>query len=59
MCFSEINPCEFSNGGCAHKCHYDQDTVHCTCNEGFYLLEDGKSCEGTIFPFLFFPAEML
>lgn len=40
----EQSSCEIDNGGCAHLCEQDADTVRCACKEGFRLHEDGFSC---------------
>ena len=41
----ELNPCK-KNHGCEHNCVLEQNTYHCTCNDGFNLSSDGKSCTG-------------
>lgn len=41
-----VNSCETNNGGCSHVCHHTSSGPVCTCNFGFRLEEDQKSCTG-------------
>lgn len=41
-----VNSCETNNGGCSHMCHHTSSGPVCTCNFGFRLEEDQKSCTG-------------
>ncbi len=43
---SDINECSVSNGQCDHTCHNTNGSYHCTCNEGYLLLEDMRGCTG-------------
>lgn len=39
-----VKPCENKNGGCDQKCVEKAHKAICTCNEGFHLGLDDKSC---------------
>ncbi|GIX67803.1 hypothetical protein CDAR_235851, partial [Caerostris darwini] len=41
----EINPCETKNGGCQHRCHYQNKAVTCECEPGYVLHSNGRSCK--------------
>ncbi|KAG9349644.1 hypothetical protein JZ751_028092 [Albula glossodonta] len=36
--------CMNKNGLCHHFCHVQEERVHCSCADGYFLGEDGKSC---------------
>ena len=37
------------HGGCSQLCRLDEDgNIVCTCNSGFILEEDGRTCSGTL-----------
>lgn len=40
----EQSSCEINNGGCAHLCEQDADSIRCVCKVGFRLNEDNFSC---------------
>ncbi|XP_077981564.1 very low-density lipoprotein receptor-like [Glandiceps talaboti] len=41
----DIDECRTNNGGCTHLCQ-DKPIGHvCSCNHGYKLLDDGKTCE--------------
>lgn len=48
----DINECQamvggvISKGGCQHKCTNTIGSYICSCNEGYYLANDEKTCEG-------------
>ena len=48
----DINECQavidgvISKGGCQHKCTNTIDSYICSCNKGYYLADDEKTCEG-------------
>lgn len=46
MTWLRLDECKDSNGGCDHDCSYVNNTVTCSCREGFNLTEDGKTCKG-------------
>ncbi|KAG9475852.1 hypothetical protein GDO78_003967 [Eleutherodactylus coqui] len=37
--------CNHNNGGCAQKCQTVRGLVQCTCQTGYKLMEDGRSCQ--------------
>ncbi|XP_070559541.1 fibrillin-2-like [Ptychodera flava] len=40
-----VNPCEDDdNGGCEHRCDFIDETVSCSCFDGFALQRDYVSC---------------
>ncbi len=43
---SDINECITLNGGCTGICHNADGSFSCSCNDGFTLGSDGKSCNG-------------
>ena len=50
ICFSflDIDECaEADRGGCEHTCSNYEGGYYCTCNVGYRLKDDDKSCEGT------------
>ncbi|KAL4594084.1 hypothetical protein GN956_G26215 [Arapaima gigas] len=36
--------CENNNGDCEHFCNVEKNKVQCSCADGYYLGDDGKSC---------------
>lgn len=42
------NGCDVENGGCAQLCNVTggDNTVYCSCTEGYILSSDGRSCSG-------------
>ena len=43
---SDINECDHNNGGCAQLCNDTDGSFTCSCNPGYSLDVDGKSCIG-------------
>ena len=43
--FADIDEC-LTDNICQHKCRNVQGTYFCTCNRGYQLREDKRSCEG-------------
>ena len=43
-----LTSCSEYNGGCLHQCVPDKDGVkqYCSCNPGYALISDKKTCEG-------------
>ncbi|XP_048351408.1 coagulation factor X [Sphaerodactylus townsendi] len=39
--------CKLNNGGCQHFCTLVENTVVCSCADGYILGEDGNSCVAT------------
>lgn len=44
--FVDIDECAVENGGCKHNCINTGGSFECTCNTGYKLDTDGKSCTG-------------
>ena len=42
----DINECLETNGHCSHTCYNTDGSYYCTCNDGFFLLEDKAGCTG-------------
>lgn len=38
--------CNSNNGGCEHNCNDSNGHVICTCQSGYHLGSDEKSCDG-------------
>jgi len=43
-----IKSCSSMNGGCMHVCTEDLGRIQCSCNEGYQLEADEKSCTGEL-----------
>ena len=41
--------CAVSNGGCSQVCNPSPYEYLCSCEKGYRLLPDGKTCEGIHF----------
>ncbi len=41
-----VNSCEKNNGGCSHHCEHTTNGPLCSCNHGFQLDRDRKTCVG-------------
>ena len=41
---SDIQECAIDNGGCDHNCTNVAGSYNCSCNPGFQLQADGKTC---------------
>lgn len=41
-----VNSCESGNGGCSHLCHHSSTGPICTCNSGYRLQDDHRTCTG-------------
>ena len=46
MYISDIDECEQGISGCEHNCINSNGSFTCSCNEGYRLAIDGKSCSG-------------
>ena len=40
-----ISPCEVNNGGCEQNCNDTLGSLFCTCNEGYTLNMDNRTCQ--------------
>ena len=46
-CSSDINECDFSNGGCEHRCTNTIGSFNCSCDRGYQLDDkNGFNCTG-------------
>ena len=44
--FVSVHPCDKADkGGCEHTCNKKGDEAECSCDDGYLLAQDGKSCE--------------
>ena len=43
---TDMDECETSNGGCEQVCNNTEGSFSCTCNKGYILQDDQKTCEG-------------
>lgn len=43
-----VNSCVDSNGGCDQICKHSPKGPVCSCQHGYRLQSDGKTCEGVI-----------
>ena len=49
----DVDECSVNNGGCGHNCINTPGSSVCTCNSGYSLNVDKKSCQGGEFLTLF------
>lgn len=42
----DTNECNTNNAGCAQTCTNKPGTFECSCQSGYTLNGDGKSCDG-------------
>ena len=47
MATIEINECASSSSPCEHSCTNTDGSFQCSCNNGYLLDDDGRSCDGT------------
>ena len=45
---SDTNECSSNNGGCQQRCSNSVGSFSCSCNTGYRLKTDLRTCEGTI-----------
>ena len=43
---SETNECLTNNGGCAQRCNNTVGSFTCSCNTGYSLDADARTCVG-------------
>ena len=51
LIFVDVDECALDNGFCEHSCNNTIGSYHCTCNDGFILLEDDRGCTGIFLHF--------
>ena len=44
--FADINECSEDSDNCHHHCSNTDGSFVCSCNPGFTLASDGKTCNG-------------
>ena len=44
--FSDIVECDTNNGGCSQQCHNIIGSYWCTCNKGYNMESDSRTCTG-------------
>ena len=44
--FADVNECNSTNGGCNHVCTNTIGTFLCSCNSGYELDADQRTCVG-------------
>ena len=42
----DVDECSTLNGGCSQQCHNIEKSYYCTCNQGFTLHYNQRSCIG-------------
>ena len=42
----DLNECLTNNGDCEHICTNNDGSYECSCNPGYEIGNDGKSCDG-------------
>lgn len=45
---TEINECAATSSPCEHTCTNTVGSFQCSCNDGYLLDDDGRSCDGTL-----------
>lgn len=45
-----VDSCQNNNGGCSHRCEHTTVGPRCSCNDGYILALDGKTCTGNLHP---------
>ena len=46
MCLTDYDECLVGNFGCQHRCVNTVGSAFCTCNAGYRLSQNRKSCDG-------------
>ena len=42
--YSDVNECLSSNGGCEQNCHNSEGSYECSCEDGYLLSGDNRTC---------------
>lgn len=43
---SDVDECDIGNGGCDHDCQNSPGSYSCTCDDGYVLHNDQRTCVG-------------
>ena len=43
--FSDVNECSTLNGGCSQICNNNNGSYTCSCQRGYRMKSDGKTCQ--------------
>ena len=46
---ADIDECLSSNGLCAQRCINTEGSYSCSCNNGFFLDSNGRTCSGNLY----------
>jgi Coagulation Factor Xa inhibitory site len=46
LCITDINECNSTNGNCSHECWNFPGGYKCSCNDGYNLNDDTRTCDG-------------
>ena len=46
--FLDVDECATNNGGCNHTCANKQGTFQCSCDAGYSLDANNKTCSGNV-----------
>ena len=47
--FIDINECGEGTSGCTQNCTNTVGSFHCSCEDGYMLLEDKRTCIGEFY----------
>ena len=46
LCDVDIDECEKGTSNCTHKCNNEDGGYFCTCNDGYEIDSDNRTCKG-------------
>ena len=46
MLYTDQDECAVNIDGCDHNCHNSNGSFSCSCNNGYSLNVDNKTCDG-------------
>ena len=48
--FTDVaNDCGANPNVCEHTCHNSNSSFYCTCNSGYRLASNGRTCDGKFY----------